>query len=208
MGISAVVLEYTVSDGTAIYPEPQQQALYSLRWLRKNTAKLNIDPDKIAVIGFSAGGHLAACVSHGFDRDEWLLDPDQNLASISARPDASILCYPVLTSELVFAHTGSFKNLLGDQYETPIRETLCWPKNVHAQAPHTFLWHTAVDDCVPVENVYTMAMGLQAQKIPHELHVFPKGDHGIGLGTIGTRRQGSADQWRTLAERWLRELGF
>ncbi|MGZ0655248.1 alpha/beta hydrolase [Coraliomargarita sp. W4R72] len=101
IGISAVVLEYTVSRGdrsSAIYPKPQQQALYAMRWLRKNAAPLNINPDKIGVIGFSAGGHLSACVSHGFDRQDWLMDPDNELANISARPDASILAYAVLNA--------------------------------------------------------------------------------------------------------------
>jgi len=210
IGISAAVLEYSVSsnEGPGTYPTPQQQALYAIRWLRANAAELNINPNEIGVIGFSAGGHLAACVSHGFDRNEWLLDPDASLEGVSARPDASILSYAVLSSCSLHMHRGSIENLFGQQVDSDIPETVCWEDNVHPQAPPTFLWHTAEDSCVPVENSYLMAIALQKANIAHELHVFPKGNHGLGLVSIGDRRQGSAEQWRPLAERWLRELGF
>ncbi len=207
LGISAAVLEYTVSEGDATYPQPQQQALYALRWLRANAQELNIDPNRIGVIGFSAGGHLAACVSQGFDRDEWLLDPDQTLADISARPDASILSYPVISAGDL-GHQGSFDNLLGNETDTTQREALSWEKHAHPNSPPTFLWHTAEDAAVPVENSYLMAMALQRNKTPHELHVFPKGAHGLGLCSIDFRRQAGAAQWRPLAERWLLELGY
>ncbi len=210
LGISAVVLEYSVSsnEGPGTYPRPQQQALYAMRWLRANATALNINPNKIGVIGFSAGGHLAACVSHGFDRDDWLLDPDACLDGVSARPDASILAYSVLSASSLHMHRGSMQNLFGAHLDTDIQKSVCWENNVHPHGPATFLWHTAEDTVVPVENSYQMGIALQKEKIPHELHVFPKGAHGIGLGTIDTRRQGSAEQWRFLAERWLRELEF
>lgn len=210
MGISAVVLEYSVSndEGADTYPKPQQQALYAMRWLRANATQLNINPSKIGVIGFSAGGHLAACVSNGFDREEWLLDPDGCLEGVSARPDAAILSYAVLSAGTEYAHRGSMENLLGERNNSQIQKQLCWEKNVHSNSPETFLWHTAEDNVVPVENSYQMGIALQKASISHELHVFPKGQHGIGLGSIHTRRQGSAEQWRPLAERWLRERGF
>jgi len=210
MGISAAVLEYSVSsnEGLGTYPKPQQQALYAMRWLRANAAELNINPNKIGVIGFSAGGHLAACVSHGFDRSEWLLDPDACLENVSARPDASILCYAVLSSFSIYMHRGSMENLFGEQVAPDIQKTVCWEDHVHPEAPPTFLWHTAEDNCVPVENSYQMGIALQKANIAHELHVFPKGNHGLGLVSIGDRRQGSAEQWRPLAELWFRELGF
>jgi acetyl esterase/lipase len=207
IGISAAVLEYTVSEGDVIFPQPQQQALYALRWLRANSKELNFDPNQIGVIGFSAGGHLAACLSQGFDRNEWLLDPDHTLADISARPDASILSYPVISSGDL-GHQGSFDNLLGKASDTTQREAMSWEKHAHPNSPPTFLWHTAEDAVVPVENSYLMAMALQQHSTPHELHVFPKGEHGLGLCSIDLRRQAGAAQWRPLAERWLLELGF
>jgi acetyl esterase/lipase len=211
MGIAAVVLEYTVNRVTApepeLYPQPQQQALYAMRYLRANAEALNIDPARIGVIGFSAGGHLCACVSQGFDREDWLLDPDHTLGGISARPDASILCYAVLSGGA--GHIGSYFNLLGKDINVPKdTEFLSWEKHVNPNSPPTFLWHTAADDCVPVENSYLMAMALRANGTPHELHVFPDGKHGLGLVSIGDRRQPGANQWRTLAENWLMRLGF
>lgn len=87
-------------------------------------------------------------------------------------------------------------------------DTLSWEKHAHPDSPSTFLWHTAEDDAVPVENSYQMAMALQHNKTPHELHVFPTGEHGLGLCSIDFHRQASAAQWRPLAERWFLELGF
>lgn len=207
IGISAVVLEYTVSTGEAIYPEPQQQALYALRYLRSHAQALNIDPNRIGVIGFSAGGHLAACVSQGFDRKEWHLDPDNTLGDLSARPDASILAYPVINSGPT-AHTGSFDNLFGADASEATRAQVSWEQHAHPQSPPTFLWHTAEDGAVPVENSYLMAMALQKNKTPHELHVFPDGAHGLGLASIHDRRHSTVTQWRPLAEKWLLNLGF
>lgn len=205
MGISAVVLEYTV--GQKIYPVPQQQAIYAMRYLRKNANELNIDGSRIGVIGFSAGGHLAACVSHGFDRNEWFIDPDKCLEGISARPDLSILCYPVLSSGK-FAHVGSFHNLLGKESSPEEQAQLSWEHHVHENAPPHYIWHTAEDSGVPVENAYLLAMSLQAKKIEHEIHVYPKGGHGLGLVSIGNRREGRAVNWKNQAESWLLSLGF
>ncbi len=117
-----------------------------------------IDPNKIGVLGFSAGGHLAACVSQGFDRAEWLLDPDGALVSTSARPDASILSYPVISSGDL-GHQGSFDNRLGKESDRTQRDALSWDKHAHPNSPPTFLWHTADEDAaVPVENSYLMAI--------------------------------------------------
>jgi acetyl esterase/lipase len=207
IGISAAVLEYTVSAGQAIYPGPQQQALYALRWLRANADELKIDPKRIGVIGFSAGGHLAACLAHGFDRADWLLDPDGELTNVSARPDAALYSYPVISSEKI-GHAGSFRNLLGRDATDSAKENLSWERQAHPKSPPTFLWHTAEDAVVPVENSYLMALALQNLGIAHELHVFPRGRHGLGLCAIDDRRHASAAQWTQLARNWLYELGF
>jgi acetyl esterase/lipase len=205
IGISAVVLEYTVGEN--IFPSPQQQAIYALRSIRANAARHKIDANRIGVIGFSAGGHLAASISNGFDREDWLLDPDHTLGDLSARPDASILCYPVISSGAK-GHAGSFNNLFGTDASDEIRAQVSWERQAHPLSPATFLWHAAEDTAVPVENSYLMAMALQKNKTPHELHVFPKGNHGLGLCTIGNRRHECATQWRGLAEHWLHKIGF
>jgi len=203
IGISACVLEYTV--GSEIYPDPQLQALYAMRYLRANAAELNIDAKNIGVIGFSAGGHLAGCVSQAYDREEWLIDPDNCLEGVSARPDAAILSYAVLSPKL---HSGSYKNLLGEKPSKELIDSLTWNKCIHDQSPPVFLWHTADDGCVPVGNTYLFALALEDKKIPHEVHVYPKGEHGLGLVSIGSRRQGTSAQWKGQAEKWLYDLGF
>jgi len=205
IGIAAVVLEYSV--GKDLFPRPQQQALYAMRLLRSKAKEYRIDPQHIGVIGFSAGGHLAASVANGFDRPSWLLDPDNALDGISARPDAAILAYPVLTSG-EFAHRGSFNNLLGEQAGDAEEMDLSWELSVHPEAPPHFLWHTADDGSVPVENTYLMAMSLRAKRIPHEVHVYPTGAHGLGLCSLGDKRQGRSSAWKAAAETWLMDLGF
>ena len=210
MGISAAVLEYTVNseeNGLPIYPQPQQQALYAMRYLRANADALNIDANRIGVIGFSAGGHLSACVTHGFDREDCLVDPDGTLDGVSARPDVAIHCYAVISSA-DYAHVSSFRQLLGSNVTEESADFLSWEKHVHADAPPSFIWHTVEDTTVPVENAYLLASALQKKKIQHEVHIFPNGAHGRGLGTIGDRRHSSVAQWTSLAQKWLTDLGF
>ncbi|MDQ8192928.1 alpha/beta hydrolase fold domain-containing protein [Coraliomargarita sp. SDUM461004] len=113
-----------------------------MRWIRANAHRLNINPDKIGVIGFSAGGHLACCVSNGFNRAEWQLDPDNSLSEVSARPDASILAYPVISTGTQYAHHSSMEKLLGQRFETKVMDSLRWEDHVHPNYPSTFLWHT------------------------------------------------------------------
>ncbi len=204
IGISACVLEYTV--GLEVYPDPQQQALYAMRYLRANAEALNIDPKRIGVIGFSAGGHLAGCVSQGYEREAWYLDPDQCLEGISARPDATILSYAVLSPKTL--HKGSYKNLLGENRASDLIDSLAWDQCIHEDSAPVFLWHTANDDCVPVGNTYLVALALEEKSIPHEVHVYPEGAHGLGLVSIGHRREGASGQWKAQAERWLIDLGF
>ena len=209
IGISAVVLEYSVSSDSAkgIYPLPQLQALFTFRFLRAHATALNIDPNRIGVVGFSAGGHLAASCSQAFDHPDYLLDLDASLAGVSARPDASILCYPVISAG-PHGHVGSFECLLG-RASTPSQwSALSWEHRIHPNSPPSFLSHTAEDAAVPVENSYLYAMALQQARIPHALHVFPQGAHGLGLCSLADRRQQQTMQWRALAERWLLELGF
>lgn len=206
MGISAFVLDYTV--GRKIYPKPQAQGLFAIRTMRKRAGEFKIDPDRIGVIGFSAGGHLAASLSNGFGREDWLLDPEGELEGISARPDLSILSYPVITSG-PFQHKGSFTNLLGEEASEKEREALSMEKCVHERTPPTFLWHTVEDVAVPVENSYLYAMALNEKKVEHELHVFPKGIHGLSIcRSPGKFWENHARKWLPLAEEWLALKGF
>jgi acetyl esterase/lipase len=153
-------------------------------------------PDKIAVLGFSAGGHLAAMVSN-------------MPGSVEARPDASILCYPVLSSLAARAHLGSYYNLFGNQLAPQEYYDFCWPEVANHDTPLAFLWHTVTDDAVPVENSIEYTMALKKLNIPVELHLFPKGCHGLGLGE---RPNVAAVEeikiWPQLAAKFLKNLGW
>lgn len=176
----------------------------AVRWVRFNADKYNIDPDKIAVLGFSAGGHLATMGATQYDRG--LADGD-DIDRVSCRPDAAILCYPVVTLEWDYTHEGTRTNLL-EGIEGPLRQELAYKLSgqnaVTEDTPPIFLYHNADDDGVPVENSINMASALSKHKIPFEFHVFEKGGHGGGLyeDLEGTK------QWPHLAANWLKRLGY
>ena len=160
-----------------------------------------VNPEKVGVIGFSAGGHLAATLSNCFEKKNPSISDE--LEKLSARPSLAILSYPVITSGQ-FRHHGSMVNLLGTETPTnELRAEFSMEEAVHNNTPPTFLWHTADDGPVPVEYTYLNAMALNKHKVPHEVHVYPNGEHGIGLASIFNRRNSHASQWRTAAEKWL-----
>ncbi len=175
-GISAFVLRYTCAPG-ARFPTQVIQALQAVKVIREHAEEWNIDPDKIAVCGFSAGGHLTASTGvfwnheimreHGFHGD-------------AHKPNGLILCYPVITGGEK-AHRGSFENLLGDQYSDEMIEFTSLEKQVTRDTPKSFLWHTYDDDGVPVENSLLFASALAENGVPFELHVYPHGYHGLSL---------------------------
>ena len=176
----------------------------AVRWVRFNADKYNIDPEKIAVLGFSAGGHLATMGVTQYDSG--LAEGDE-IDRVSCRPNAGILCYPVVTLEADFTHRGSRNNLL-DGIEEPLYseliEKLSGQNAVTEDTPPIFLYHNADDECVPVENSINMATALSAKKIPFEFHIFEKGEHGGGLydWLEGTK------QWPHLAANWLKRMDY
>ncbi len=203
LGISAFVLDYSVAPST--HPQPYYDARRAIQHMRFYAAKFNIDAGRVGVIGFSAGGHLAASLSCLFkDRNEMVND---ELEQVNARPELAVLSYPVI-SWGKFRHQGSKDNLLGTEPSPELVEKTSMEKSVHADTPPTFLWHTAEDTAVPVENTYLYAMALQKYNIPHEVHVYPYGAHGMGLGTLDTRRDSHYGQWRQACEKWLFKQGF
>ena len=188
LGIAAFVLEYRVAPHR--HPAPLQDATAAIREVRQRAADWRVDPAKVAILGFSAGGHVAASAG--------TLSPDK-----SGRPDLMVLCYPVITFG-EHRHEGSMLNLLGEEPSDEARRALSLETRVTPETPPTFLWHTAEDASVPVQNALLFADALARNRVPFELHVFPEGRHGLGLAE-GLPAVGA---WTSLCAAWLRARWF
>ncbi|HBQ64067.1 MAG TPA: acetylesterase [Clostridiales bacterium] len=205
-GFHAFVLYYSVSP--ARHPQPVRDAARAMCILRQNAEEWKLLPEAVAVCGFSAGGHLAASLSVHWDKD--FLKGVQGIIPEKSRPDASILAYPVITAG-EFVHKGSFLNLLGPDPDPGMTALMSLENQVHEGTPPAFLWHTVEDKGVPVENSLLYAQGLRKLGIPYELHVYPKGPHGLSLATRETARSESqlnsrVSGWIHLCTGWLKEL--
>lgn len=176
-GFNTFVLSYT-TDLTMTQPlkrQPMHDLSRAIRLIRSKSDELHIDPDRLAICGFSAGGHLCAsiCVHH-MD----IQDPNPDLQRYSNRPDAAILSYPVITSG-VYTHKDSMRALLGDHPTEAELEYAANERNVSSQTPPCFLWHTMTDASVPVENSLVFAEACKKNGIPYALHLFSDGPHGL-----------------------------
>lgn len=188
------------------YPVPLLDARRAVRHVRENAAEYGIDPEKIAILGFSAGGHLAALTGLIEDEDEKLAKAENELGlnpkGTSSHVNAMVLAYPVL-SFLEFAHEGSVRNLLGADATPENRAKYSMQLRVTEKTPPTFLWHTADDGSVPVENSLMMATALRACKVPFELHVYPHGVHGLNVGV-----EPPVTGWVDACADWLKRMGW
>ena len=206
MGISSAICTYRLrgkgNHGKGYgHPIPLQDAQRAIQTLRSNATNWKIDPERIGVIGFSAGGHLCSTVSTRFAEP----DPDSAdpIARVSSRPDFSILCYPVIAFGQPHTHLGSQRNLIGaDADEATIRD-VSGETHVGEETPPSFLFHTGADRVVPPQNSLDYYRALVQHKVPSELHIFPKGRHGLGLA----KGHPGASAWPGLCEQWLRDLG-
>ena len=199
LGISAFVLDYRVAPYR--HPIPLLDARRAIQLIRARAQEWSVDPDRIGILGFSAGGHLASTAGTHFEVIE---AGELDVVSMqSFRPNALVLCYPVITFGQ-YRHNGSMENLLGVNPPVALRESLSNELQVSAQTPPTFLWHTANDASVPVENSLLFARALSAFRVPFELHIFADGVHGLGLA----EEHPSSGPWTSLCARWFRGLGF
>ena len=201
-GISGFTLNYRVEpyDHRAIKADVNR----AVRWVRYHADEYGIDPDKISVLGFSAGGSLATIAATNYDRG---LDCGDEIDRTSCRPDAALLCYAVISMTDGLTHDYSKHVLIGRSEESlkcELEKKFSGELAVTEDTPPVFMWHTAADNCVKVENPIAMAAALSAKKIPFELHVFDKGDHGLGMAA----NTPGACQWPCLAADWLKRLGF
>ena len=175
-GFHAFVLNYCVAPHT--HPMPILNVAKAIEIMRKKSTEWNVAPDKIAVCGFSAGGHLAASISTLWnDADIFLNDENKNKLH---RPDATILCYPVINGGK-YANRNSFVNLTGSEAESELWQKMSLEKRVDKFTPPAFLWHTYEDSGVVVENSMLYAMALRNSQIPFEMHIYTDGDHGLSL---------------------------
>lgn len=203
MGYHAVVLRYSVWP--VEYPAALLQVAGTVKYLKDNSEKFHIDPDKIILQGSSAGGHLAA--SFGVFWNRPFLCKTLDVAEGYLRPAGMILSYPVITSGEK-AHVDSFRNLLGSRYDA-MKEEMSLEKQVTEDTPPTFLWHTAPDDCVPVENSILFFQALKDHGIPVEMHIYPVGGHGLSLANeetsfgSGYGVQRECQSWIRLAGIWM-----
>jgi len=179
-GIAGIILKYRLPSDLIMKDKsigPLQDAQEAMRIIRRNAVAWNIDPKKVGVIGFSAGGHLASTLStHYADKVYDVAD------TISARPDFSLLIYPVITMDSSFTHAGSRKNLIGDKPSDEAIKSFSNELQVNEKTPPAFMVHSADDQTVPVKNSIVYYEQLVKYKIPSELHIFQKGGHGYGLG--------------------------
>ncbi len=201
-GYCAFVLDYTVAP-IARYPEPQKDAFAAIKLVREHADEWGIDEDKIAIIGFSAGGHLAA--STGI---LWNEEPFCDYNGIN-KPNAVVLGYPVISSDSAIGHSGSFYSLCKDDEE--LKRRLSLETRVTSNMPPCFIWHTFEDELVPVQNSLRFAEALKNAGVSCELHVYPHGPHGLSLANSVTAPDERycvkcAQEWVSLSVEWLNHL--
>ena len=202
MGVSAFILEYRHRGRGYGHPAPLQDAQRAIRAVRARAAEFKIDPARIGIMGFSAGGHLASTAGTHFDKGK--PDAKDPVERVGCRPDFMILCYPVIALGEDCTHRGSQRNLLGENPDPELLRSLSNEKQVTAETPPTFLIHTDEDTGVPPENSVQFYLALRRAKVPAELHVYRTGRHGLGLAasTPGTAT------WPKNCEDWLRGQGL
>ncbi|UQZ37353.1 alpha/beta hydrolase [Paenibacillus sp. PK3_47] len=200
LGISAFVLRYRVAPYK--YPSALHDAQRALRTIRSRADEYGVDPDRLGILGFSAGGHLASAAGVLFDRGQ--AEAAEPLERYSSRPDFMILCYPVITMGEEFTHQGSKGNLLGENPDKEMANRLSSELQVTADTPPAFLWHTSDDASVPVENSLLFAAALRRHEIPFDLHVYAHGRHGLGLADEEPHTRG----WTDACASWLQLGGY
>ncbi len=201
LGFAAFILKYRLPNDTIMENKsvgPLQDVQEAIRFVRRNSLQWNVLPTKIGVIGFSAGGHLAATASTLFN------DKIYNSDSTSARPDFSILIYPVISMDAEITHGGSRQNLLGLNPSQNLVDHFSAEKQVNALTPPTFLVHSQDDKTVLIQNSINYFLALKKNGVSAELHIFEKGGHGYGMG----KEKGTEMQWTDMCRQWLKQRGF
>lgn len=201
LGLASFVLTYRLGPRYH-HPIELGDAQRAIRLVRSRAKEFHVSPDRIGMMGFSAGGHLTSTAETHFDSGNPSA-PDP-IDRVSSRPDFAILAYAVITMTPPYAHEGSVHNLLGADPDPKLREFLSNELHVTAQTPPTFLFATSNDDVVPVENSINFYSALHKAGVPAELHVFENGPHGVGLDLADP----AVGEWPKLLQGWLRGRGL
>lgn len=201
LGVTAFVLRYRLGPRYQ-HPAPLQDVQRAIRIVRTRAAEWKIDPKRVGVIGFSAGGHLASTIATHFDDGK--PSADDPVERAGCRPDFAILCYPVISMTEDWTHKGSRKNLLGENPDPQLMEDLSNDKRVTPRTPPTFLFHTTDDGGVLPENSVYFYLAMRKAKVPAEMHLFEHGRHGVGLAPDDP----VLSKWPGLCEAWLRVRGI
>ncbi len=200
-GIAAFVLKYRLGPKYH-HPVEMGDAQRAVRMVRSRAKEFNVSPERIGAWGFSAGGHLVSTIGTHFEAANTVAgDP---IDTASSRPDFLILAYPVISFTTPYTHKGSMKNLLGDNPDRSLVESLSNELQVTEKTPPTFLFSTNGDTAVPAENAVLFYLALRKAKVPAEIHVFQNGPHGVGLGSSDA----ALAEWPVTLANWLRIRGL
>jgi acetyl esterase/lipase len=204
LGISAFVLKYRLGSGGYRHPVMLNDAARAVRLVRSKAGEWKLDPKRVGIMGSSAGGHLASTLLTHFDPGS--STAEDVVDRQGSRPDVGVLCYPVITMGEK-THGGSKRNLLGDNPSPELVRLLSNELQVTKDTPPTFIFHTVEDKAVVVDNALMFADAMARAGVPFALHVYPKGPHGIGLGTRNWD-PASRHPWTTQCALWLKDQGF
>lgn len=203
LGVTAFVLKYRLPDSTIMVNKtigPLQDAQRAMRIVRQHAGQWGINPNRIGIMGFSAGGHVASTLSTHYNQKVY-----KTSDSTSARPDFSILIYPVISMRANITHMGSRINLLGEHPDSALVHLYSNELQVNQNTPPAFLVQSLDDNVVPVQNSIDYALALTKYKIPCELHLYERGGHGFGLANWTHDTESS---WPQACVRWLRMHGL
>jgi acetyl esterase/lipase len=211
LGVTAFVLKYrivTKDRPGPLHPAPLEDAQRAIRLVRHHAKDYGIDPKRVGIMGFSAGGHLASSATVHFQKGG--LKNDDDVEKLSCRPDFSILAYPVISMEDGTTHGGSKRNLLGDKPDPKLVELLSNEKQVTKDTPPVFIFHTSADTAVLPENAIRFYAACKKAGVPVELHIYEKGRHGVGLGRDPkwTGGEKSVESWPDRLTDWLKHRGL
>lgn len=201
-GVAAFICDYRHRGKGYAHPAPLNDAQRAIRTVRARAEEFHVHPDRIGILGFSAGGHLTSTALTHFDKGNGnSADP---VEKVSCRPDFGVLCYAVIAFDKPYTHMGSQHNLVGKEASKELIASLSNETQVTSETPPTFLWHTQEDRAVPPENSLVFYEAMVKHKVPGELYIYERGQHGVGLGgnISGT------NDWPNACQRWLKTRGL